>query len=286
MFKSLSKADFSRLQKMINTPSRGHPGYSQTGVFKNIFENLNLGSIKHNKKINFSEIEKDKIKNLFQEETGVGIDSVDVETRISISKVFDNEKIAKESPFDDVIYLKTLSGHLEINNEKLNIGINGCFSIKSKEIKSVQHRKILIIENYDAFYHITSDMFNEGLEADCLLVYRGHGSSLRSVKCFVETFFNESYCFPDADPSGFKIALGYKNIKAVFLPKDNMELFMNYGSIEKYHVQENDSVYLINNYENFSEKLKRVIDVMNKSNKGIQQEHMLSNNIKIYKIEL
>ncbi len=275
MFETVSKTDLNRLKNAVNGNQKK---FKYSGIFKFINEEFSIGTVA-NKDILLSPLDKLNINKIFLKYTNIDLKKDIPDDRLGMSSLNPNEKLAKKSPRDEHISLRSFSGTLYINEQIINILENSFLTINQRDIESVEHDYIIVVENLVAFENFYDLELDKKLN-NPLIIYRGDGKSLKATKDFIKRICEKVIVFADIDPSGFVLAFSY-NPCAIVYPNVSDEIYLKYASKIKYSDQISNITDNLCIQINKSGELRNIFNQMTNLKAGLQQEQIISNNMKL-----
>jgi hypothetical protein len=127
-----------------------------------------------------------------------------------------NEKYAAKSPNDGYVLIKVFASEfLCIDNPNWT-----CIRVKYNEINLDTIQRVIVVENLQAFDQILQSTIE--LENSDLVLYRGDGVSVKSVKEFLVQLVDthvDVIAWCDFDPEGIKIAVTMPAVSQLVVPK-------------------------------------------------------------------
>ncbi len=154
--------------------------------------------------------------------------------------------------------------------------------VKAEEIKSIQHKQIVLVENLEIMANLSSLLLPEQLD-NPLWLYRGDiqakqhtGTAYDFFKRFAE---HELICFSDLDPAGIQIALTC-SAKYWLTAKESAVIdFSGALDSEQEWDKQSHAISFLKNYDRLPAKCQSAFDIMLSKRKTLKQEHMLAQNI-------
>ncbi|MFT6140333.1 MAG: hypothetical protein ACJAXN_001546 [Psychromonas sp.] len=156
--------------------------------------------------------------------------------------------------------------------------------VKAEEIKSIQHKQIVLVENLAIMANLAALNLPKKLD-NPLWLYRGDSQEKQQTGTAYELFkrFNNDQhqliCFSDLDPAGIQIALTCT--AAYWLtPKDSAVIeFSVAKDVEKEWYKQNAAVRYLKSFKNLPNKCQTAFELMLNNRKTLKQEHMLAHQI-------
>lgn len=156
--------------------------------------------------------------------------------------------------------------------------------VKAEEIKSIQHKQIVFVENLEIMANLPALILPEQLE-NPLWLYRGDIQAKQQTGTayeFFKRFDNDKHeliCFSDLDPAGIQIALTC-HAKYWLTPADSAVIkFSGAKDAEKEWYKQDATVQYLKNYKNLPDKCQTAFELMLHNRKTLKQEHMLAHQI-------
>ncbi|MFT7053894.1 MAG: hypothetical protein ACJAU1_001452 [Psychromonas sp.] len=198
-----------------------------------------------------------------------------------------NEKDNSYAVCRDFVLINSL-GSLQLNeqvypaNSLTSLGLY----VKGDEIKSIQHKQIVLVENLEIMANLPALILPEELE-NPLWLYRGdiqEKQQTGSAYAFFKRFDNDQHqliCFSDLDPAGIQIALTC-HAKYWLTPNDSSVIkFSGSKDAEQEWYKQDAMVKYLNSYNNLPDKCHRAFALMLDNRKTLKQEHMLAHQISL-----
>lgn len=154
--------------------------------------------------------------------------------------------------------------------------------VKAEEIKLIQHKQIVFVENLEIMANLASLVLPEQLD-NPLWLYRGDiqakqqtGTAYEFFKRFAD---RQLICFSDLDPAGIQIALTC-NAEYWLTAKDSSVIdFKQAMDAEREWDKQSSAINYLKNYNTLPVKCQSAFDLMLSKRKTLKQEHMLAQQI-------
>jgi len=196
-----------------------------------------------------------------------------------------NEKDNSYAVCRDFVLINSL-GSLQLNgqvypaNSLTSLGLY----VKAQEIKSIEHKQIVLVENLEIMANLPGLILPDELE-NALWLYRGdiqEKQQTGSAYAFFKRFDNDQHqliCFSDLDPAGIQIALTCA--AQYWLTPDDSSVIQFSGAkdAEQEWYRQDATVKYLNSYNNLPDKCQRAFALMLDNRKTLKQEHMLAHKI-------
>ncbi|ABM03631.1 hypothetical protein Ping_1854 [Psychromonas ingrahamii 37] len=156
--------------------------------------------------------------------------------------------------------------------------------VKAQEIKSIQHKQIVFVENLEIMANLPALNLPEQLD-NPLWIYRGDIQEKQhtgTAYAFFKGFNNDQHeliCFSDLDPAGIQIALTC-DAQYWLTPNNSAVIeFSRAKDVEKEWYKQNAAIQYLKNIKKLPAKCQTAFDLMLNNRKTLKQEHMLAHQI-------
>jgi hypothetical protein len=160
-------------------------------------------------------------------------------TRIEALSLTTNEKSTSQTVRSARVVVKALQGstlRMGENDIVLPNGINLDVQISDAKLFS-RHRKVILVENWEAFERIDRLSFEVDQDLVCaLVVYRGQpgGYTIRATRAFLKELDAPVHVFSDPDPAGLKLAMDFPGFADLVFPSpEELKKLFNAGRGDK-----------------------------------------------------
>ncbi|HAF2130389.1 TPA: hypothetical protein G9F27_004678 [Salmonella enterica] len=268
---NITSGDLARL-KNIFVPAKIQHGTSValTGVFQIFHQDYGIGKTSSGK-LQLTPQDIRQVRKLIREQTGFDILTNPIpNSRTEMAKYFPNEKLSTTPVKDKVVNVYgVLSTNINGKKYDLEDGMNiemplGC-------LKSIEHKQIVIVENYEAFFQFRNVQSDMG--PNPLVVYRGDKEGGVISKEIAKRFPQvELVAWFDTDPSGISFALA-SGASYMLIPSISRETLIKHGKSSLFEEQHRY-------WERVSGILPSKLEALISSvEKGITQESIIVNNV-------
>ncbi len=268
---NITSGDLARL-KNIFVPAKIQHGTSValTGVFQIFHQDYGIGKTSSGK-LQLTPQDIRQVRKLIREQTWFDILTNPIpNSRTEMAKYFPNEKLSTTPVKDKVVNVYgVLSTNINGKKYDLEDGMNiempfGC-------LKSIEHKQIVIVENYEAFFQFRSVQSDMG--PNPLVVYRGDKEGGVISKEIAKRFPQvELVAWFDTDPSGISFALA-SGASYMLIPYISRETLIKHGKPSLFEEQHRY-------WERVSGILPSKLEALISSvEKGITQESIIVNNV-------
>lgn len=206
-------------------------------------------------------------------------------SRQQIAKTQRNEKSGSYAVSRDFVLINSLEP-VKINQQQLPVNSFSSLGVylKSDEIMSVEHNKIVLVENLEIMANLSVLNIPKGLKS-ALWVYRGDIKKQQQTSSAYQFFrrFTNSHqliCFADLDPKGIEIALTC-GAHYWLTAEDSSVVSLELQGDEFEWFKQSRSVKYLKDQDALPEKCQLAFTVMCNQRNTLKQEHMLAHNIKL-----
>ncbi|EKA7380500.1 hypothetical protein OL309_000218 [Vibrio parahaemolyticus] len=271
IIENITSGDLTRL-KNIFIPAKIQHGTSVifTGVFQVFHQDYGIGKTS-SEKLKLTPKDIRQIRKIIKEHSGfdILIDSIPT-SRIEMAKYFPNEKLSTTPVKDKMVKVFGILS-TNINGKKYDLEDGMNIELPLEHLTSIEHRQVVIVENYEAFSRIRS--IQSDMAPNPLVIYRGDKEGGVISKEIAKYFPHiELVAWFDTDPSGISLALA-SGASHMLIPSISREALIEHGNStlfkEQYRYWERVSKALPSNLEALISGVE----------KGITQESIIANSI-------
>ncbi|MFT6925246.1 MAG: hypothetical protein ACJAZP_000826 [Psychromonas sp.] len=196
-----------------------------------------------------------------------------------------NEKDNSHAVCRDFVLINSLDG-LQLNGQvyPANAFTSLGLYVKADEIKSIEHKQIIFVENLEMMANLPALNLPAQLD-NPLWLYRGdiqEKQQTSTAYAFFKRFNNNQQqliCFSDLDPAGIQIALTC-SAEYWLTPKDSSVVkFSQAKDAEQEFYKQNAAIQYLQHYKNLPDKCQMAFESMLHNRKTLKQEHMLAHQI-------
>ncbi|QXO16752.1 DUF7281 domain-containing protein [Vibrio ostreae] len=268
---NITSGDLARL-KNIFVPAKIQNGISVvlTGVFQVFYQDYGIGKTSFGK-LQLTPQDIRQVRKLIKEQTGFDILTDPIpSSRTEMAKYFPNEKLSTTPVKDKVVKVYGVLS-TNINGKKYDLEDGMIIEIPLGSLRSIEHKQIVIVENYEAFCQFK--IVQSDIGQNPLVVYRGDKESGVISQEIAERFPQvKLVAWFDTDPSGISFALA-SGASYMLIPSISREALIEHG---KSSLFEDQHRY----WERVSEVLPTELETLISSvEKGITQESIVANNV-------
>ena len=204
---------------------------------------------------------------------------------------YNNDEKCGANASQDVILLNNSAGEFKLNGEirfLFDSMVCSGIGIRHNTIQSIEHNAIIICENFTPMYYL-SELKDNPIFTNALVVYRGdsqHGQRADQVTRFIQRFRGQLplYYFGDLDPKGLNIAQDDFAVDGIILPcinalsaLDALQIKSLAGKNKYFNQLKNGNSHV--NVHNYPASWRQHIELINRYQVGLQQEHLLNKSI-------
>lgn len=269
---NLNKIELNTIKNIVNKNIFEYLQPNKTLL--NLFNKYEFGTINNKYQISFNDSEIQVLKNISKEKIE--------HNRKTAQLNNENEKASRfKKVHIDEILIKSSNDKILINNEIFSSPFNSPILINYNKIHTVEHKQIIVIENYECFLHY------HNFDDDYLVIYRGESKyNLKHVLAFLKKINKKIFVFTDFDPAGLtNIYKTFSNTIEVqlYIPKSNIPieaLFDKFGRKDLYLKQ----LILLDSLNNLKKEISdknwlKIYDLILGIKLGLPQEIFVDKNI-------
>lgn len=271
IIENITSGDLTRL-KNIFVPAKIQHGTSVvlTGVFQAFHQDYGIGKTSSGK-LQLTPKDIRQIRKLIKEMSGFDILTDPIpSSRTEMAQYFPNEKLSTTPVKDKVVKVYgVLSTNINGKQYNLEDGMN--LEVPLAGLRSIEHKQIVIVENYEAFSQFR--IIQSNMSPNPLVVYRGDIEGGVISKEIAKRFPKvELVAWFDTDPSGISFALA-SEAHYMLIPSISKQDLIEHGNPSLFEEQ-------YRYWERVSKALPSKLEALISSvEKGITQESIVANKI-------
>lgn len=268
---NITGSDLNRLKQLFS-PSKLNEDASVTlsGVFDTFHRDFSVG-IARGENLLLTPRDIRQIRKVIKEQSGFDLLTDPIpNSRTDMAQFFPNEKLSSRPVKDKII---KVYGILSTNINRKKYSLEDCMNIEIplSSLKSIEHKQVIIVENYEAFSRFRS--IHSDVCLNPLVIYRGDKEGGVISKEIAKSFPHiELIAWFDTDPSGISLALA-SGASHMLIPSISRDALIEHGNSTLFEEQ-------YRYWDRVSKSLPCKLEALISSvEKGITQESIIANSI-------